>query len=178
MAPDSKPPLNRDVRERRREDRVKLILPGRYLDRDGHEYPCSTIDISSGGVAVRGLASEHLGERVVIYIEEIGRIEGLVVRLFGECFAVTVQAPPIKRERLAEKIARLVHHLMLAAPDQRQNGHEVPDTQSMLWTPNRGEHFGTLIKVSYRTAALKVEAAPRVGPLLTIRHESKRVVPP
>ena len=136
-----------------------------------------TIDISCGGFAVRGLATEHLGERVVIYIEDVGRIEGVVARLFGECFAVKVQAPPTKRERLAEKIAGLVHH-MLAAPDQRQNERAVANTQSMLSNPIRGEHFGTLIKVSYRTAALKLEAAPRVSPLLTIRHESTCVVRP
>ena len=40
--------------ERRRDPRVELALPGRYMLRDGQEYPCWTLDISPAGVAIIG----------------------------------------------------------------------------------------------------------------------------
>ena len=51
--------------ERRRHDRVELSLPGRYMLRDRHEYPCATIDVSPMGVAIRGIERGSIGERIV-----------------------------------------------------------------------------------------------------------------
>jgi len=51
--------------ERRRHQRVKVVLLGRYMLEDRCEYPCQTIDISPGGVAIEGAIKGAIGERVV-----------------------------------------------------------------------------------------------------------------
>jgi hypothetical protein len=94
--------------ERRRYPRVALTLPGRYMAHDRQEYPCRTINLSPGGIAILSMAKGFIGERVIAYFDYIGRIEGMIVRAFDSCFAVAMQLPAPKRERLTYTIAWLV----------------------------------------------------------------------
>jgi len=75
---------------------------------DRREHDCQTVDISSSGVAVVGPAKGAIGERVVAYFDRIGRVEGMVVRHFGECFAVEMRASALRRDRLDLQIEALV----------------------------------------------------------------------
>jgi len=92
--------------ERRRHERMALILPGRCMISD-RESDCQTVDLSPNGAALRAEIQGRLGEHIIAYLHHIGRIEGLIVRLFGECLGIELLAPPIKRERLSWQIARL-----------------------------------------------------------------------
>jgi PilZ domain len=106
--------------ERRRYPRVELNLSGRYMARDRQEYPCRTINISPGGIAILSMAKGFIGERVIAYFDHIGRIEGMIVRNFDNCFAVTMQLPAPKREKIACSIAWLVgHHARVQAGQSR-----------------------------------------------------------
>jgi hypothetical protein len=71
------------------------------------ESDCLTVDLSPVGAALRAEIQGGLGEHIIAYLRHIGRIEGLIVRLFGECVAIELLAPPLKRERLSWQIARL-----------------------------------------------------------------------
>jgi hypothetical protein len=42
-------PLNQ---ERRRHQRVKVMLTGRFMREDRQEFPCQTVNMSPGGVAL------------------------------------------------------------------------------------------------------------------------------
>jgi hypothetical protein len=94
--------------DHRRDRRVKVTLRGRYMLADGREYPCRTVDISAGGVAIVGTIKGKIGERVIVYLDRVGRIEGNIVRHFDGCFAITLRASPLKRQALAAEIARLI----------------------------------------------------------------------
>ncbi len=75
---------------------------------DGTEFPCRTEDVSLSGIAVRGAPAGAIGEWVVAYVKELGRIEGVVVRRTPVWFALDLRAPPLKKLRLASVIDRLV----------------------------------------------------------------------
>jgi hypothetical protein len=94
--------------EHRRDQRLKVTLRGRYMLADGREYPCRTVDISAGGVAIVGAIKGKIGERVIVYLDRVGRIEGTIVRHFDGCFAIRLRASALKREALKAEIARLV----------------------------------------------------------------------
>jgi hypothetical protein len=106
--------------ERRRHQRANVILRGRYMLTDRHEYDCQTIDISSGGVAVLGPIKGAIGERVVAYFDQIGRVEGMIVRHFGTCFAVELRASMLKRDKLDLEIEILVKHRTKGAGNRRR----------------------------------------------------------
>jgi hypothetical protein len=94
--------------ERRRHERAKVTLSGRYMLTDRREYDCWTIDLSASGVSVFGPVKGAIGERIVAYFDEIGRVEGMIVRHFDQCFAMQMRASALKRDRLDLQIEALV----------------------------------------------------------------------
>ena len=95
-------------KERRRYVRWPLSLHGRYMLEDGGEFRCQTEDVSPAGMAFRGRPTGNVGERVVAYIDQLGRIEGTIVRRSVVWFALEIAATSGKLERLAFTINSLV----------------------------------------------------------------------
>ena len=93
--------------ERRRHARIPIELRGRYMLEGGREYPCKTRDVSRIGMAIEGVPVGAIGERVVAYLEELGRIEGKVVRRSKGWFAIELVATPQRLERLDEMISAI-----------------------------------------------------------------------
>jgi uncharacterized small protein (DUF1192 family) len=93
--------------DRRRSRRARLNLRGRYLLSDGGEHPCHTIDVSTSGVAISAYLVAELGERIVAYIDELGRLEGVVARRGDGWFAIESTISRSRIERLAQKLAEL-----------------------------------------------------------------------
>jgi PilZ domain len=98
----------RSAIERRAFARTPLRLRGRYMLEDGREFPCETLDISPIGIGIRGFAAGAIGDRVVAYFDELGRVEGHIVRRAPTWFAIDIMATSRKLERLAEVVDRLV----------------------------------------------------------------------
>src|SRR5579862_4392156 len=104
VSPRVAPILAVKVEERRRHARHGLALPGRCMLGDRVEYPCWTVDVSAGGIGVTGVEKGDVGERIVAYISQIGRIEGVIARRFAEGFALAINAPVFKRDKLVQRI--------------------------------------------------------------------------
>ena len=100
--------------ERRRRQRAKITLGGRYMLSDRREHDCWTIDISSSGVAVMGPVKGAIGERIVAYFDRVGRVEGMIVRHFEKCFAIEMRASALRRDKLDLQIDELVKSGMAA----------------------------------------------------------------
>src|SRR5438309_11007021 len=83
--------------ERRRFQRVRVTLLGRYMLPDRREFPCQVADMSPGGMALNALVAGQIGERVIAYVDHVGRLEGVVARHFHNGFAMTIAATPRKR---------------------------------------------------------------------------------
>ncbi len=94
--------------DRRYHARIPLELHGRYMLEGGREYPCITRDVSRIGMAIEGAAVGAIGERVVAYLEELGRIEGRVVRRSKGWFAIQLVATPQRLDRLDEMIGAII----------------------------------------------------------------------
>lgn len=53
------------------------------------------------------LASGRVGERVIAYIDNIGRVEGTIARVFTSGFAMIIAATERGRDRVARKLTRV-----------------------------------------------------------------------
>ena len=89
------------VPDRRRYKRVELTLTGRFMTEDKQEHFCEVFNMSPGGMALRSTTSPQPGERIVAYLDNLGRLEGTVMRNFEGGFAVELKASTQKRERIA-----------------------------------------------------------------------------
>ena len=98
------------LRERRRFRRMPIEVSGRLLDTFGREHDCRTADISPGDVRIAATTLPQVGERVVIYLEGIGRVSGKVARTCGEGeVAVIFDFSAHKREKLAEQLTLVIN---------------------------------------------------------------------
>src|SRR4029079_6397086 len=90
--PLTKPVILPLAEERRRHQRVKVNLLGRYMLADRREFPCQVVDMSRGGMALQAPMAGQPGERVIAYVDHLGRLEGKVARTFENGFAMTISA--------------------------------------------------------------------------------------
>ncbi|GAM99743.1 hypothetical protein U91I_03398 [alpha proteobacterium U9-1i] len=104
--------------ERRRFRRMPLVIGGRMLDPLGREHDCRTTDISPGDVRLAAPILPGVGDRIVIYLEGLGRMSGAVARRCGEGeVAVIFDFSAHKREKLAEQLTFAVNKDQLGLSD-------------------------------------------------------------
>lgn len=163
--------------ERRRHQRVKVALLGRYMLSSRREYPCQTLDMSPGGVSLIAPVPAQPGERVVAYLDHVGRIEGVMVRAVPNGFAMTVGATIRKRDKLAAQLTWLANRNMLGLPEDRRHERVVPRSpRAMLVTEDGVEHECRVLDVSLSGAALTIALNLPIGTPVTIGRTAARVV--
>lgn len=107
--------------DRRRFRRVSLDLAGRFVLPDRSEHRCRAVDVSPGGAGLLADAPPATGQRIVLYLDEIGRLEGIVRRTGGRSFALTITANSNSRELLTARLIWLANRDELALDDSRSN---------------------------------------------------------
>ena len=120
--PQSKAAILPLAEERRRFQRVRVNLLGRYMLADRREFPCQVTDMSPGGMALIAPVSGQVGERVIAYVDHVGRLEGVIARQFQNGFAMTVAATTRKRDKLAAQLTWLANRHILNLPEDRRHG--------------------------------------------------------
>ena len=106
--------------DRRRHRRVLWQVPVRGLTGLGEEFTCNTIDVCAGGIRINLARPLEKGENLVLYVEDIGRVEGVIVRVLNEIgYAIEFRVPPRKREKIADALTWLVNKDRLGLSDER-----------------------------------------------------------
>jgi hypothetical protein len=175
--PQRKPILLPTGEERRRFQRVKVDLLGRYMLANRQEYPCQTINMSPGGIAMYARGIGNVGERVVAYLDHIGRIEGKIVRIIDNGFAMSVFATPRKRDRLASQLTWLANRNILSLPEDRRHDRLIPrNPLARLTMPDGVSVVCRIIDLSLSGVALFTQLRPEIGTPVTIGRVPARVV--
>jgi PilZ domain-containing protein len=163
--------------ERRRFQRVRVNLLGRYMLADRREFPCQVTDMSPGGMAVVAPASGQVGERVIAYVDHVGRLEGQITRHFQNGFAMTIGATTRKRDKLAAQLTWLANRHILNLPEDRRHGRFTPrNPAARLVLPNGVNVACRVIDLSASGTALKTDQRPEIGALVTVGQVTGRVV--
>jgi len=138
-------PIENLSNEKRMHQRVRVRLLGRYMLADHNEYACQTIDMSPGGIAFAAPVSGEIGERVVCYLEEIGRVEGKITRIIDGGFCIAFVVTERKREKLADKLTWLANRASLNIADGRTHNRHQPQHRETVVTFNDGKTVGCSI---------------------------------
>ena len=163
--------------ERRRHQRVRVCLLGRYMLENRQEFPCQTIDMSPGGVALFAPVAGQPGERVIAYLDQIGRIEGRIARTYDNGFALAMNLPLLKREKIANQLTWLANRSALGLPEDRRHERVPPrHNRSTLKFADGTERICKLIDVSMSGAAVAVDVKAPVGSAVVIGNTPARVV--
>jgi PilZ domain len=163
--------------ERRRFQRVRVNLLGRYMLTDRREFPCQVINMSPGGMAVLAPVVGQLRERVIAYVDHVGRLEGTITRLIENGFAMTIAATTRKRDKLAAQLTWLANRHILNLPEDRRHGRVTPrNPAARLILPNGANLACRVIDISQSGAAIATDQRPDIGSPVTIRKTTGRVV--
>ena len=163
--------------ERRRFQRVKVHLLGRYMLPDRREFPCQVINMSPGGLAMLAPGIGSVGDRVIAYLDHIGRVEGKIARVIDNGFAMTVGATARKRDKMAAQLTWLANRDILNLPEDRRHDRIVPRNPIALLTLDNGRQMTCrVIDVSMSGAAIAAEHRPPLRSLVTLGRVQARVV--
>jgi hypothetical protein len=119
------------------------------------------------------------GERVIAYVDHLGRLEGHIVRMIDNGFAMTISATPRKRDKLAAQLTWLANSQILNLPEDRRHGRIIPRQQAgRLTLPNGIVVPCRVIDISESGCAIGIAPAlrPPVGAPVTIGLVPGRVV--
>ena len=163
--------------ERRRFQRVRVNLLGRYMLADRREYPCQVQDMSPGGMALIAPVAGKAGERVVAYVDHLGRLEGTIVRVYPTGFAMTIAATSRKRDKLAAQLTWLANRHILGLPEDRRHDRIVPrNPRATMVMPDGLSAVCRITDLSLSGAAASCETKPPVGALIWLGKTQGRVV--
>ncbi|HEX8164220.1 MAG TPA: PilZ domain-containing protein [Beijerinckiaceae bacterium] len=165
--------------DRRRHRRMKVALLGRYMLADRREYACQTTDMSPGGASLVAPVKGAVGERVVLYLEHVGRIEGEISRHTPHGFTVSIAATVRKRDKLASQLTWLGNRHDLGLPEDRRHERIVPrNPVSELRLDSGRIMVVRLVDISMSGAAVAIEDKDKlpIGTGVTLGRTPGKVV--
>jgi hypothetical protein len=165
------------INENRRFQRVKVDLLGRYMLEDRREFPCQVIDMSPGGMAVIAPQCGRVGERVVAYIDHVGRLEGVIARVFPSGFSMSIAASQRKREKLAAQLTWLANRHILDLPEDRRHQRVVArDQTTRIVMENGAQENCRIADLSVSGVAVISDNRPSIGSPVKVGKVLGRVV--
>ncbi len=176
--------LTRTPADRRRHKRVALTLLGRFMRANKQEFPCKLHDVSVGGAAIMAPVEVEEGERIVAYFDQLGGLEGNVVRLFEGGFAIQLNATQHKREKLVAQLTWLINRSELTGEDERKHERVVPNNTESMMKLDEGIVIPVrVLDISISGASIGTEARPPIGQEImlgklrgvVVRHHTKGI---
>ena len=157
--------------------RVKVSLLGRYMLSDRREFPCQVLEMSPGDAIVVAPVPGVVGERVIGYIDHLGRIEGYVNAQTEGGFSMSIDASPRKRDKMAAQLTWLANKDLLNLPEDRRHERVVPDIRHSYVVLDDGRRYNCkIIDISLSGAAVELDVRPDRGTPVTLGRMRARVV--
>ena len=165
--------------DRRRYERSSVPVAGRLLLPSGAEHPCQVVDISEGGIALDCPVETKFGDKIIVYLDNLGRFEGQIVRFIANGFAIETQLVANQRQRLVDRIKWLKQKKVGAGrrffPRRVAMQSEFSDTTSM--TIEAGDQVQCkVLDISVTGAHVQTSKRPRLGTHVTVGRMVGRVM--
>ena len=157
--------------------RVKVSVLGRYMLADRREFPCQVLEMSPGDAVVIAPVPGVVGEKVIAYIDHIGRIEGTIINQMDGGFLMDIAASPRKRDKMAAQLTWLANKDILNLPEDRRHERVVPDIRHSTVVLDDGRRYNCkIIDISLSGAAIELDVRPAMGTPVTLGRMRARVV--
>lgn len=163
--------------EESRFQRVQVSVLGRYMLADRREFPCQILEMSPGDAVVIAPAAGLPGERIIAYVDHIGRIEGTILNQIEGGFVMDIAASPRKRDKMAAQLTWLANKDILNLPEDRRHERVVPDIRHSSVVLDDGRRYNCkIIDISLSGAAIELDVRPAMGTPVTLGRMRARVV--
>jgi hypothetical protein len=157
--------------------RVKVSLLGRYMLSDRREFPCQVLEMSPGDAMVIAPVSGTAGEKIIAYLDHLGRVEGEVSEVVDGGFCIGLSATSRKRDKMAAQLTWLANKDLLNLPEDRRHERVVPDNRHSTVVLDDGRRYNCkIIDISLSGAAIELAVRPAMGTPVTLGRMRARVV--
>ena len=153
----------RGAQERRRHNRARITLSARALAPSTGEFDCIVVDVSPGGARIKSKHQPYKGERVVLMVDELGRVEGETVRLDTDGFGIRFFGTQRKRDRLGDVITWRLNMDRLGLNEDRAATRKATRGTTKVQLSDGLIIPVELIDVSKSGAAFACAERPRLG---------------
>src|SRR5690606_29132608 len=144
--------------------RVKVSILGRYMLADRREFPCQVLEMSPGDAVVIAPVAGVDGERIIAYLDHLGRIEGTILKQVDGGFRMDIAASPRKRDKMAAQRTWLANKDLLNLPEDRRHERVVPDIRHSSVVLDDGRRYNCkIIDISLSGAAIELDVRPAMG---------------
>lgn len=170
--------------DRRQELRIVVRIPGRFSlasrrhsNGERRQFACRAVSISQSSMMLAAAVRGPIGERVIAYFEEFGKIQGSIVRVLDGGFIIRIAATGDERSKLLRKLIWLEQNKNYDVPDVRTFRRIVPeDPLSTMVFPD-GSMLGCfVIDMSASGAAVSADVIPEIGTVLAVGKVAGKVV--
>ena len=145
------------------------IMFGRYMLPDKTEHVCQIRDLTPDQATFSSDQSPGLGEHIIAYVEEIGRIEGVISESDSESFVLKFTVASSKRDKIAAKLNWLQNRDDQGAPEQRRHARYEPrQAQTYLHLTDGRSYACEILDISLSGAAIKAPIIPSIGTQVTL----------
>jgi hypothetical protein len=166
------------------QEAVDLQVGGRYSlanRRDVHgnrrEFACRTSRMSPQKMLISVPVVGSVGERVISYFGEFGKLDGLITDVVKGGFLVDLIITKARREQLANKITWLDRQQKDAVVDVRAQERIIPENpHSTIVLADGSTTTCFVIDMSVSGAAVSSELQPAIGTPLAVGRSVGRVV--
>lgn len=163
--------------DRRRFQRVQLSLLGRCMFSDQRECPCQLVEISPGDASFVSPFKADIGARVVAYVDDIGRIEGVILEHLDNGFVMSISASQRKRDKLADTLTWLANRHVLNLDEDRRHLRRTPKrSEASVVLPDGTTQVVRVIDMSLSGCALSTDLRPPLGSPIKLGRLGARVV--
>lgn len=150
---------------------------GRYMLSDRREFPCQVLEMSPGDALVIAPVAGLAGEKVIAYLDHLGRIEGDVTEVIEGGFHMGIAATSRKRDKMAAQLTWLANKDILNLPEDRRHERVVPDNRHSSVVLDDGRRYNCkIIDISLSGAAIELAVRPAMGTPVTLGRMRARVV--
>ena len=153
------------------------LLKGRLLDQDGIDQSCLLHGLNEYRCLVECDAPRAIGERSILYVEKLGRIEGVFGLGDGQVFALSIHASPKQRADLRSRIEWIARHQKGDFRDRRGD-ERIPGNERrvMIARPEQDQAVGFLVDFSRTGAQLRTKMRVPVGERVFLGRRAATVV--
>ncbi|MDB5556320.1 MAG: pilZ domain protein [Rhizobium sp.] len=159
-------------------ERVVVNLSGRLMLSSNYtEFDCKAVEMSQAEVVFQCTAFPVVGERIVAYVDHIGRLECTVNRHVDHGFVCKISTTDRKREKLAAQLTWLANKHQFNLPEDRRHERVTPNNNTSELSLDDGRNYPCrIIDLSMSGAAVEIDVRPAMGTPVRLGNMRGRVV--
>lgn len=156
---------------------VTVNLHGRMMLTSYEEFDCVAVEMSPGHVTFNSIGRPSAGEKIIAYIDYLGRIEGHRDHMTPGGFSMSIVATERKREKLAAQLTWIANKHELGLPEDRRHDRLTPRSIASEVLLEDGRRYSCrIMDLSLSGAALDMDVRPPIGTAVRLGSMRGRIV--